>query len=38
MQGRIQGGPPPKIDFSHEIPQKFSRPPPFGAIFLSAHS
>jgi hypothetical protein len=23
-------------DFSHEIPQKFSRLPPLGAIFLSA--
>ena len=39
--------PPPKIgknmiffaqnrDFSHEIPQKFSRLPPLGAIFLTA--
>ena len=47
-QGRIQGGAPgarpPKIgknmifwrNFSHEIPQQFSRLPPLGAIFLSA--
>ena len=25
-----------KYDFSHEIPQKVSRPPPLGAICLSA--
>ena len=47
MQGRIQGAPLPKIGknmllwrkiviFLHEIPQKFSRLPPLGVIFLSA--
>jgi hypothetical protein len=48
VQGRIQGGGlPPKIGknmiflrkiviFLHEIPQKFSRLRPLGAIFLSA--
>ena len=46
MQGRIQGAPLPKIGknillwrkiviFLHEIPQKISRLPPLGAIFLS---
>jgi hypothetical protein len=44
--GAIHGGAPPKIGkniifgvkscFSHEIPQKFSRLPPLGAIILSA--
>jgi hypothetical protein len=44
--GRIRREPPPKIgkhvffginrDFSHEIPQTFSRLHPLGAIFLSA--
>ena len=47
MTGADPGGGPPKIgknmiflaynrDFSHEIPQKISRLPPLGVIFLNA--